>query len=143
MVCLQICKQICFLQNALFQHDCNLNHSYAFHFYDLFSSLGSGPLGFFRYFIGRKLVCVRIVPTLCKKMSVAESNPSVGFGEEHGKCRKCRYCGSWSTQQSPWQLEGTPLSAWAPNVPWGRGKKDAPVGSICKPCVIVSQLKLC
>ena len=84
MVCLQICKQICFLQNALFQHDCNLNHSYAFHFYDLFSSLGSGPLGFFRYFIGRKLVCVRIVPTLCKKMSVAESNPSVGFGEEHG-----------------------------------------------------------
>ena len=53
-----------------------------------------------------------------------------------GKTRRCRYCNVWSNEPSPWALEGTPLSNWAPNIPWGRGKRDAPIGSICKPCLI-------
>ena len=66
-----------------------------------------------------------------------------GFGHQIAqKSRKCRYCSAWSSEPSPWPLQGTPLASWAPNIPWGRGKQSAPIGSICKPCVIVTELKL-
>ena len=56
--------------------------------------------------------------------------------------KKCRYCGTWSNSPCPWNLMGTPLASWHPDVPWGRGKQGAVVGSICKPCVIVSRFSI-
>lgn len=50
---------------------------------------------------------------------------------------RCRYCMNWSTSTNPFELLGTLLAAWHPFLPWGRGKRDKPIGDKCKLCVIV------
>ena len=56
--------------------------------------------------------------------------------------KKCRYCGCWSNSICPWDLTGTTLSMWAPNLPWARGKGTRPLGDKCKPCTIASHLEI-
>ena len=53
---------------------------------------------------------------------------------------KCRYCANWSTSKCPWNLYGTTLAMWNTNLPWAKGKPSKPVGSLCKPCAVVTEL---
>ena len=53
-----------------------------------------------------------------------------------GATKKCRYCGIFSNSPSEWPLMGTPLQAWDPYVPWGRGRGGKPSGDKCKACQI-------
>ena len=57
-----------------------------------------------------------------------------------GRGLKCRYCANWSASKCPWSLFGTPLAMWGEKLPWARGKPAKPVGSLCKPCAVVSEL---
>ena len=56
---------------------------------------------------------------------------------------RCRYCMNWSTSTCPFELLGTLLAAWHPFLPWGRGKRDKPIGDKCKLCVIAPSLMFC
>lgn len=53
------------------------------------------------------------------------------------KPKKCRYCKIWSSEKSPWPLEGTALGAWAPLVAWARGTLEKPSSDLCRVCMIV------
>ena len=79
-------------------------------------------------------------------MSVAGSDaPDVPSGvslPSSYRPKKCRCCKIWSSSLSPWPLEGTVLSAWAPLVAWGRGCRDKPVAEKCKACLVVIELVL-
>ena len=54
------------------------------------------------------------------------------------KVKRCFYCKVWSCSAAPWNLLDTPLKAWHPVVPWGKGSKLKPQSDICKPCVIAT-----
>ena len=57
---------------------------------------------------------------------------------EKYKPLRCRWCLNWSTSLCPFRLADTPLSSWDPVLPWGRGKRDKPIGDKCRLCVVVS-----
>lgn len=54
------------------------------------------------------------------------------------KVRECKYCRSKSWIATP-MAQGT-FPTWDPLVPWNQGKRDKPLGSICKICPLVLRL---
>ena len=59
---------------------------------------------------------------------------------EKYKASRCRFCMNWSTSTCPFQLMGTLLSSWDPFLPWARGKRDKPIGEVCKLCRIAIRI---
>ena len=74
-----------------------------------------------------------------ESMGILMEDGDGNAGSLGNAAKKCRYCGAWSTSPCPWDLRGTCLAAWHPDIPWGRGKQGAAVGSICKPCQVVTR----
>ena len=75
-----------------------------------------------------------------KKETPSEQPPPIPEGlelPEKYKPLRCRFCLFWSTSLCPYPLEGTTLQSWAPLLPWGRGKRDKPIGPVCKLCQVV------
>ena len=56
------------------------------------------------------------------------------------KGRQCKYCRTMSSARSPFP-DGV-FPAWDPNIPWHQGKRERPLGQICKVCMIAARMYL-
>ena len=56
------------------------------------------------------------------------------------KCRVCKFCRVPSWAKSP--LPSGIFSQWDPLMPWQNGKRDRPLGQLCRICVLVMWIHL-
>jgi hypothetical protein len=56
------------------------------------------------------------------------------------KVKICKYCRTSSWAKNP--LPITAFATWDPLIPWNQGRRDRPVGFICRICFLVTRVVL-